>query len=85
MSIRVDFSPAYQSRRDLEICILAFGDVRGSRSFYLPRGDMASDAFDREVNAAWERLTRKQQVAIVTGQFTLNVGTWIDALTGAQS
>jgi hypothetical protein len=78
-TIRIDFSPSYQAERDLEICLLAFGKVSGSRNFWLPQGEMACDAFDDEVAEAWNRLTPGQQNAVIKGQFTLRTPRAFDA------
>jgi hypothetical protein len=75
MGIKVNMDAYNREQADLEICILAFGTVRGSREFFLPRGEMACDAFDQAVEEAWERLTPNQQAAIMDGRFSITVPT----------
>jgi hypothetical protein len=76
VSIKIDFSVVKRQRQDIEMCVLAFGHVEGSREFFMPSGDMATDAFERELAAAWNRLTPKQQDAILLGQFHMRVPTF---------
>ncbi|MGA2412739.1 MAG: hypothetical protein ABSG46_20445 [Candidatus Binataceae bacterium] len=78
----IDMTAFNREQADIEICILAYGTVKGSREFYMPRGEMATDAFDRELDEAWNRLTPNQQAAILDGRFSMKVGTWTDAMTG---
>lgn len=70
----IDFSPAFQQERDIELLCLAFGHVAAdetTKEFMLPHGEMACDMFDREVDEAFERLTPRQQTAMLNGQFQL--------------
>jgi hypothetical protein len=71
--IRIDFSPAFQSRNDILTCILAFGTVipPEAREFWLPQGEMAQEAFAEEVEQAWARLTPGQAAAVMDGRFKL--------------
>jgi hypothetical protein len=77
-TIRVNMDSYNQTQADIEICILAFGKVEGSRDFFLPSGDMARDAFDELVDEAWNRLTVGQQESILTGRTSLRVPTMIE-------
>lgn len=71
--IVLDLTGYHQSQADIELCCIALGFTTGSRSFYMPQGDMASDDFDRMEEEAWERLTPGQQKAILNGQFVANL------------
>jgi hypothetical protein len=77
--LRINFAPAYQQSRDIEICVFALGRVYGSREAFMPHGEMATDAFDMELDAAWDRLTPRQQLAVISGAFTLFVPKMYDA------
>jgi hypothetical protein len=81
-TIHLDMKAYNQSRRDLEICILAVGKVKGSREMMMPSGEMATDAFEDIFEEAWNRLTPGQQAAVMDGRFSLTVPTWHDAVTG---
>ena len=78
--IQIDFAPVRQQEADIFICALAFGRVYGSRSMALPSGDMAQDAFDQMLDEAWDRLTPKQQAAVLGGGFRVTVPTYREVL-----
>jgi len=75
MGIKVSVEAYEREQADLEICVMAFGTVRGSREFFMPGGDMACDAFDQAVDEAWDRLTPNQQAAVLDGRFSITVPT----------
>ena len=78
--VRVDFSHVEEIAEAIKLCVLAFGRVEGSRSFFLPSGEHAQDAFDREVDAAWKKLSPKQQKAVLDGRFKIKVPTLFQVL-----
>jgi hypothetical protein len=74
--IKIDFTPCAEREADLRLLCLAFGhtDDPITAQLMLPHGQMAQDAFEQAVDAAFERLTPKQQAALLQGVFQLKLG-----------
>jgi hypothetical protein len=59
VTVRIDFRPAYQTESDLDVCLAALLGLGPSDE------SMAYLDFERALDEAWERLTSKQQNAVL--------------------